>query len=268
LEYLTDSHCHLFLPDFTADRESVLAGAADQHVQRILVPGINVESSRIASTLYGNKQVKLFAAAGIHPNCDQILHEDMAILRKLIESYPICAIGEIGLDYYRMKNTSSDQIKVFRQLLDLALEYHLPVCLHNRDADADMIQILDEWISKSDKNSNVLAKKRGVFHSFGGSEKIADWAIQNHFYLGISGVITYKKASCLRQIVADVDLKHLLIETDAPFLAPQPLRGKRNEPKFVKYIAEEIANLKSIPFSEVARITSENANILFRWYER
>lgn len=265
--FLTDTHCHLNLPDFSADYDQVVEGAAEHKIRRILVPGISIESSRAAATLRGNNEVELYAAAGIHPNCDQILHQNIKELREVIETNSISAIGEIGLDYYRMKNPKTDQISVFCQLLDLAAEYSLPVCLHNRDAGDDILRILENWISELHDNNSPLITTPGVFHAFSGSADIAKWAISHHFYLGISGVITYKKASDLRQFVAEVDMKHLLIETDAPFLAPHPFRGRRNEPKYVEIVAQEVAAIKGIPFEDVARISSANADTLLGWDE-
>ena len=246
----------------------VINGALERKIHRILVPGISIESSRAACLLESNDELELYAAAGIHPNSDQILNQNINELRELIETKPVKAMGEIGLDYYRMRNPKSDQITIFHQLLDLAAEYHLPVCLHNRDADEDIIHILDGWIQDLEKNNNPLIKSPGVFHAFNGSARVAEWAINHHFYLGISGVVTYKKASDLRKLVSEVDMKHLLVETDAPFLAPHPFRGRRNEPKYVEYVAREIALLKGVPFEDVAQISSANADQLFDWNKK
>lgn len=265
--FLTDTHCHLNLPDFSADYDQVIERAAGRKIRKILVPGISIQSSRAAANLKGRNEVELYAAAGIHPNCDQIFHQNINELREVIETNTINAIGEIGLDYYRMKNPKSDQITVFQQLLDLAAEYSLPICLHNRDADEDIIHILDDWIWSLENKKNPLVNSPGVFHAFSGSARIAEWAISHNFYLGISGVITYKKANVLRKLVAEVDMKHFLIETDAPFLAPHPFRGQRNEPKYVEIVAQEVATIKGVPFEDVARIGNANADDLFRWNE-
>ncbi len=265
MDYLTDTHCHLYLPDFSADLNLVIDEASGQRVRKILMPGIDVDSSRAAASLCGQNQSVLYAAAGIHPNSDHILHENISDLKSLIQEEAFYAIGEIGLDYYRQRNPKHDQIKVFREMLELAAEHNLPVCLHNREADDDMISILDQWIASLMNNSHRLVYKPGVFHAFNGSELVAEWALEHHFLLGISGVVTYKKAASLRRLVEKMDIDQILIETDAPYLTPHPFRGKRNEPKYVRIIAEEIAGIKGLSLSEVIKATSANADVLFHW---
>ncbi len=270
---LTDTHCHLDFEKFDADRPEVMQRAWEAGLTRILVPGISLPSSR-ATVKLAESHPNIFAAIGIHPT-DSLTWDGQSIaaLKALSISPKVAAIGEIGLDYYWNDAPPDHQRMVLREQLQLAAELELPVVLHLREKDdalegacaTDLIQILTEWVNSLGAANNPLAKCPGVLHSFSGSLATAEKAIQMNFYIGITGPITYKNADTKRKVVEMLPLERLLIETDAPFLAPVPQRGRRNEPAFVRHIADKIAEIHKINPEEVAQITSNNAKQLFSW---
>lgn len=272
---LTDTHCHLDFNKFAADRNEVLARAWEAGLTRILIPGITLPSSRAAVKL-AESHPKLFAAVGVHPNDVGKLHVDtLARLRELAKNPKVVAIGETGLDYYWDSAPHDHQQKVLQEQLALAAELRLPVILHSREKDdaphgacaEDLIKILEEWVYRLRVEKNPLAERPGVLHSFCGSRETAQRAIQLGFYIGVTGPVTFKKARERQEVVAALPLELLLIETDAPFLAPHPHRGQRNEPAFVCEIADKIAQLHSRNLEEVAATTSASAAHLFSWGE-
>lgn len=272
---LTDTHCHLDFNKFDADRNEVLARAWKAGLTRILIPGITLPSSRAAVKL-AESHPKLFAAVGVHPNDVDKLHVDtLARLRELAKNPKVVAIGETGLDYYWDSAPHDHQQKVLQEQLALAAELRLPVILHSREkGDAphgacaeDLIKILEEWVNGLRVENNPLTERPGVLHSFCGSRETAQRAIQLGFYIGVTGPVTFKKARERQEVVAALPLERLLIETDAPFLAPHPHRGQRNEPAFVCKIADKIAQLHSRNLEEVAATTSASAAQLFSWGE-
>ena len=272
---LTDTHCHLDFSKFDADRDEVLARAWEAGLTRILIPGITLDYSRAAVKL-ADSHPKLFAAVGIHPNDVDQLHVDtLARLRELAKKPKVVAIGETGLDYYWDSAPHDHQQKVLQEQLALAAELRLPVILHSREkGDAphgacaeDLIKILEEWVNRLRVEKNPLADRPGVLHSFSGSRETAQRAIQLGFYMGVTGPVTFKNAVKRQEIIAALPLERLLIETDAPYLAPHSHRGQRNEPAFVHEIADKIAQLNSRSLEEVAAITSANAARLFSWGE-
>jgi TatD DNase family protein len=259
--YLTDTHCHLNLNTFDADLEEVLERAVRAGVERILVPGIDVETSVRAVEL-AQRYPQVFAAVGIHPNSagdcwSQTAYSDLADLVKVPK---VVAIGEIGLDYYREHTPADIQKNALEAQLDLAANRGLPVVLHNRNSETDLLQILQTWVDTS-KAPNRL----GVWHSFEGPLSLACQVIGMGFYLGISGPITYKNAVEKKRIIKELPKNRILIETDAPFLTPHPHRGKRNEPMFVTLIAEELARQFGLSVPEAWQITTQNATSLFLW---
>jgi TatD DNase family protein len=270
---LTDTHCHLDLEQFDADRDEVMARARAAGLTRILIPGLDLESSRRIVKLAENHP-NLFAAIGVHPN-DSLkwLGEMGNELRVLAKSSKIVAIGEIGLDYYWDDAPHEHQRAVLVEQLALAAELQLPVIIHLREADNalegdcawDLLKILETWVQSLRVNNNPLAERPGVLHSFSGSKSTVEKAVHMNFYIGITGPVTYKNAQDKRDVVKIVPLERLLIETDAPFLAPVPQRGRRNEPAFVVHIADKIAEIHSRDPEEIAEITSANARRLFAW---
>jgi len=281
---LTDTHCHLDFGKFDDDREAVIRRAIDIGVKRILIPALDYESS-LAAILLADAFADIFAAVGFHPtDLDKWNAESLENLRKLIAApqlegslprHKLVAIGEIGLDYYWVKESEKRDFQqaVLRQQLRLAQEVNRPVILHMREendawfgaASADLLEILSEWHAALLEGSHPLAEKPGVLHSYNGNLETARKALALNFYIGITGPVTYKKAEEKREIVRQLPLERLLIETDSPFLTPVPHRGRRNEPAFVVHIADKIAEIHRTTREQVARVTYQNANRLFGW---
>ena len=286
---LTDTHCHLDFNKFDEDRDAVIQRAIEAGVERILIPALELKSSQAVVKL-ANSLPNLFAAVGFHPtDLDAWDENSVENLREMIRPHPnpspsgrrtqgegkIVAIGEIGLDYYWVKEPEKQalQREVLKQQLRLAQEVNLPVIIHMREendawfgqASIDLLEILTVWQNDLQAQNHPLAKKPGVLHSFNGDLETAQKAIQLNFYIGVTGPVTYKNAEEKRQIIRQLPLERLLIETDAPFLTPVPYRGKRNEPAFVAHIADKIAEIHMTTREQVAKITSDNANNLFGW---
>lgn len=273
---LTDTHCHLDFDKFDADRHEVIRRAQQAGVGRILIPGLTVTSSRAAVKL-ADSHPMLYAAIGVHPNeADTWDGQTVSALKELAaNSLKVVAIGEIGLDYYWNSSARETQIDILRDQLALASELQLPVVLHSREkADAehgactdDLMKILEEWAASLRSGKEALAERPGVLHSFSGSFETATRAINLGFYVGVTGPVTYKNAEQRRQLIGSLPLERLLIETDAPLLAPHPHRGKRNEPAFVVHIADKIAEIQSRTPQVVADVTTSNAARLLAWGE-
>lgn len=286
---LTDTHCHLDFNKFDEDRDAVIQRALDAGVERILIPALELKSSQAIVGL-ANSRPNLFAAVGFHPT-DLDGWDDKAVenLREVIHPHPnpspsgrgtqgegkVIAIGEIGLDYYWVKEPEKQarQRQILKEQLRLAREAGLPVVIHMREAEdawfgpasVDLLEILTEWQGGLAAENHPLADKPGVLHSYNGNLETAQTAIRHNFYIGVTGPVTYKNAEEKRQIIRQLPLERLLIETDAPFLTPVPHRGKRNEPAFVAHIADKIAEIHMTTREQVAKITSDNANNLFGW---
>ncbi len=251
---LIDTHAHLEMREFSDDREDVIKRAREAGVEYIVTIGTTVESSRDAVML-ADKYDFIYAAVGIHPHeVKDILHPAYDILRHFAKHKKVVAYGEIGLDYHYEHSPRSDQKRKFRDMLREAREVDLPVIIHDRDAHEDTLRILsEEW-------SPDLG---GVMHCFSGDLDMANKVIEMGFSISVAGPVTFPKAGALREVIRQIPIEHMLIETDSPYLAPQPMRGKRNEPAYVRHTAEAIAVIKSLSFDDVARITSFNAMQLF-----
>ncbi len=251
---LIDTHAHLEMREFNDDREDVIKRAREAGVEYIVTIGTTIESSRDA-VLLADKYDFIYAAIGIHPHeVKDILHPAYEILRHFAQHKKVVAYGEIGLDYHYEHSPRTDQKRKFRDMLREARELDLPVIIHDRDAHEDTLQILsEEW-------SPDLG---GVLHCFSGDAAMAKRVIEMGFSISIAGPVTFPKAEALREVVKQIPIEHLLIETDSPYLAPQPVRGKRNEPAFVRHTAEAVAVLKGLTVDDVSRITSFNAMQLF-----
>lgn len=261
----TDTHCHLYLPVFQTDLDSVLERAWAAGLTRILLPGIDLETSRQAIQL-SERDPRLFAAVGVHPNdCANWNAASLAELRALAAHSKVVAIGEIGLDYYWEETEHELQAQVLREQLDLAAECNLPVVIHSRQSWNDLWEILQRWQRDLASQGAALAASPGVLHSFEGDAGQARQAVEHNFLLGISGPVTFKNARGRQDMVADTAVEFLLTETDAPYLTPDPFRGRRNEPAHVVRITDKIAELHQQRLERTARITSKNASRLFRW---
>jgi len=278
----TDTHCHLDLEQFDPDREAVIDRALQAGVERMLIPATGLDSSRRVVEL-ARSRPGLFAAIGVHPSeaaawnastrgeLESIL---LAPITPGSSSAPrIVAIGEIGLDYYWNDAPHDLQKAVLREQLDLAAEAGLPVILHMREAKdattgdcaADLLVLLQDWVAVLKKGQPGLIERPGVLHSFSGSLETAHQAMALGFSIGVTGPVTFENARRRQEIVAALPLDRLLIETDAPFLAPHPYRGKRNEPAYVRLIADKIGMLHSCPVEQVGEVTGRNASRLFKW---
>lgn len=266
MTWLTDTHCHLNLNIFQDCLDPVLARAWEGGIGRILIPGIDIESSRAAVAL-AERHENLYAAVGVHPGDASTWQSGtLDSLRELAQHPKVVAIGEIGLDYYRDKAPRSQQRDVFRAQLVLAAEIGLPVIIHNRESMDDLWADLSEWHAHLSQHSSMLAEHPGVLHSYDDTLEMAQRAIASGFFIGVSGPVTFKNAVAHQNLVSALPLEHLLIETDTPFLTPHPYRGRwPNEPAYVRYVAEKIAELHHKPLDTVTQITWNNATQLFRW---
>ncbi len=293
--HLTDTHAHLYWDSFNKDRDAVLARCAEFGVMRVLVPGTTLKTS-LASVELAESHRNLFAAIGIHPtdalewdeNTKDALKKtakssrskDFSPSERLKSSlqgkglHPkIKAIGEIGLDYYWERAPHDLQKRVLQEQLSLAEELKLPVVLHLREKDdalegncsADLLGMLEKWVTSLRSRENPLAKSPGVLHSFSGTREVAQTALQLGFLIGVTGPVTFKKADARREVIASIPLNRILIETDAPFLAPHPKRGRRNEPSYVRFVAKKLAELHHKTMREIAETTTANAARLFNW---
>lgn len=264
--WLTDTHCHLNLNTFQGHLDPILERAWERGVGRILVPGIDVETSRAAVSL-AERHANLYAAVGVHPGDASTWQNDtLDDLRELAHHPKVAAIGEIGLDYYRDRSPRPLQREVFQAQLTLAAELNLPVVIHSRDAIDDVWNDLSAWQAGLARMESALAGQPGVLHSYDGALEAAQQAVENGFYIGISGPVTYKNARERQRIVSALPLEHLLMETDAPFLTPHPFRGRwPNEPAYVAFVIEKVAELHELPLETVIQTTWNNAAQLFNW---
>jgi len=259
---LTDTHCHLDLSAFDADLTNVLERAAKNGVKRILIPGINLDSSRKAVQL-AEEHPGVYAAVGVHPDRSSSWNDAVAQeLRALTQSPSVRAIGEIGLDFYRNLSPQDVQRRVFQAQLALAAEVGLPVVVHSRQALTEVLADLLPWAEQLPK---TLRTRAGVLHAYSGDLEAASRAFAGGFYVGIGGPLTYRKAQDLRDITARMPTDRLLLETDAPYLTPHPYRHQRNEPAHVRLVAQELSKLFGIEETAIAQITSQNAANLFGW---
>ena len=251
---LFDTHAHYDDDWFDEDRDALLASMPEKGVGLIVNPGITVETSRRAIAM-AEKYPHVYAAVGIHPeNCHDFVPQQIDELRKLARHPKVVAIGEIGLDYYWDTNPPKEfQQEVLRAQLALARELKLPVIIHDRDAHADTLAIVKEF-----------PEVTGVFHCYSGSVEDARTLVKMGWMLSFNGAATFKNARKAPEVIAEVPMEHLMIETDAPYLAPVPHRGKRNDSGLVYLVAEKIAQIKGLTAEEVAEITWENGKRFFR----
>ena len=250
---LFDTHAHYDDEAFDADREALLAAMPEKNVGLIVNPGCTVETSRQAVAL-AEQFSYVYAAVGIHPeNCGDFTDEDIAVLRQLAQHDKVVAIGEIGLDYYWEENPPRDwQQMVLRKQMALAEELKLPVIIHDRDAHADTLAIVKEF-----------PQVRGVFHCYSGSVEDARTLLKMGWMLSFNGAITFKNARKAPEVIAEVPMERIMIETDSPYLTPVPYRGKRNDSGYVHLVAEKIAEIKGLTTREVEKITFENGKRFF-----
>ncbi|MEJ5253450.1 MAG: TatD family hydrolase [Armatimonadota bacterium] len=247
----TDTHCHLNHPDFAADAPQVWERARQAGVRSAIIVGYDLASSD-AAVQTAQRLEGCWASVGIHPHDAVQCNRDALLrLRQLASQPSVVAIGEIGLDYYRNLSPRDVQQQAFEEQIGLALDLRLPAIIHCRDAYDDLLDILARY------------PLRGVLHCFSGEVHHAQRAVEMGWYLGIGGVITFKNAHTLREVVQQIPLRYLLLETDAPYLAPTPHRGRRNEPSYIPLIGAQVAAIKGETPEQIATETTRHASELF-----
>lgn len=252
-----DTHVHLNAEQYNEDLEAVIERALEKNVKQMIVVGFDRPTIERALELVARYDF-LYAAIGWHPvDAIDCTEEDLAWIEELATTNEkVVAIGETGLDYHWDKSPKDVQQHVFRQQIQLAKRVKLPIIIHNREATGDCVQILKEEHAE---------EVGGVMHSFSASVEIAHDIINNlNFYVGLGGPVTFKNAKTPKKVAAEIPLEHIILETDAPYLAPHPNRGKRNEPSYIPLIAQEIADLKGISLETVERVTTENAQRFYK----
>ena len=251
---LFDTHVHLNAAQFQEDLSEVIERALASGVSQMVVVGFDRPTIMKAIELAEAYEF-LYASVGWHPvDAIDMKEKDLLWLEELSTHPKVVALGEMGLDYYWDKSPKEIQKEVFRKQIQLAKKVKLPIIIHNRDATADIVEIL-----KEEKAETV----GGIMHCFSGSVEVAKECIKMNFYISLGGPVTFKNAKQPKKVAEEIPLDRLLIETDAPYLTPHPYRGKRNEPSYVKLVAEEVSRIKNVSFEEVSRITTENANKIF-----
>lgn len=246
-----ETHCHINVDRYEGKIEQTIKEANNNGVKHILVVGMDLETSKKAIEI-ASKYKNVYASVGIHPG--YVDESDHNTLNNLYKNEKVVALGEIGLDFYWTDKNKDKQIKFFEEQIIKAIELNLPIIVHTRNSFSETYQVLEKY----------KGKIKGVFHCFSSNLKDAKKAIELGFYIGIDGPITFKKNNDeLIKIVENIDLKHILIETDSPYLTPEPFRGKENSPKNLIYIARKIAEIKEVELEKVIEITTKNALKLF-----
>ncbi|RLQ91696.1 TatD family hydrolase [Falsibacillus albus] len=251
---LFDTHVHLNAEQFNEDLEEVLERAKEAGVEKMVVVGFDRPTIERAMELI-EKYDYLYASVGWHPvDAIDMKEEDLEWIEQLTEHPKVVALGEMGLDYHWDKSPKDIQKEVFRKQIRLAKKVKMPIIIHNREATQDIVDILRE---------EGAEEVGGIMHCFSGSPETAKECVDMNFYISLGGPVTFKNAKKPKEVAMEIPIEKMLIETDCPYLAPHPNRGKRNEPSYVKLVAEEISRLKELPYEEVAKKTTENAHKLF-----
>lgn len=251
---LIDTHSHIYLSEFDNDRKAMLERAEKETIAKILMPAIDTESHAQMLEVERNFPNLCLSMIGLHPcSVKENYKNELQIVRDFLQQRKFIAIGETGLDFYWDLTFKEQQFEAFQLQIEWALQYDLPIVIHSRNST-------DECIEMIKKNQN--GKLKGVFHCFSGTIEQAYQVIDLGFYLGIGGVLTFKKSG-LDVVMEKLQLENVLLETDAPYLAPVPFRGKRNECSYLKYVVQKLAEVKQMQFEEIARITTSNAEKLF-----
>lgn len=245
----TDTHCHLY-KEYYNDLDIILKQAKSNNVNRYIVAGCNQQSNEEVIKLINNYS-NIYGTLGIHPeDVENYNEKDLYFIEKNLSNKKILAIGEIGLDYYYTKESKEEQIKLFERQLAIAEKYNKPVVIHSREATQDTIDTLKKY------------KVKGVIHSFSGSLDVAKIYIKMGFLIGVNGVITFKNSK-VKDVIKELGLENIILETDSPYLTPHPYRGTQNSPKYILNIAEFIADLYSVDLEKLAKITNDNISRIF-----
>lgn len=251
---LIDTHAHIYVAEFAGDREAMLQRAEKEGIEKIIMPAIDSETHPALLHLQEQYPGRCIGMMGLHPcSVKENYAEELRIAREYLDKYRFAAVGEIGLDFYWDKTFTEQQYTAFHTQTEWALELGLPIVIHSRNSTDECIEVVQQ---------HQTGALRGVFHCFSGNAEQAKKIMNLGFYLGIGGVVTFKNAG-LDKILESIPLSHIVLETDAPYLAPVPFRGKRNEPSYLRYVVEKIANIKGCTQGEVAAATSVNAIKLF-----
>ena len=251
---LVDTHCHLYVKEFDSDRRQMIARAVQSGVAKFYLPAIDSNSTDDMLALEADFPGQCFAMIGLHPcSVKADYNKELVLIEALLQQRKFAGIGETGLDFYWDKQFVKEQYEALEKQIEYALHYKLPLILHTRDAMQETIDVIKKYTGSG---------LRGIFHCFGGTVDQANQIIDTGFYLGIGGVLTYKKSG-LTEVLKDISLDHIVLETDAPYLTPVPFRGKRNESAYLCYVAEKLAEIKNVPLAEIASITSANAAKIF-----
>lgn len=251
---LIDTHCHLYSEEFNDDIAAVLQRAEQEGVTKFYLPAIDSTAHESMIALEAEYSGKCIAMMGLHPcYVKENVAQELQLVESWLEKRKFAAVGEIGLDFYWDKTYTKQQYEAFNRQMELALQYKLPIVIHTRNAMQETIAAVKHY---------VPAGIHGIFHCFSGNYDDAQAIIDMGFYLGIGGVLTYKNAG-LAAVLEKIDMQHLVLETDAPYLTPVPFRGKRNESSYLKYVVEKLATLKNITAEEVAAATTANAEKIF-----
>jgi TatD DNase family protein len=251
---ITDTHTHLYSEQFDEDRTQMMERAFEAGVSRFFIPAIDSSHTKSMLKLEGNYPNNVFLMMGLHPtSVKENYLEELAHVRKLIDTRNFYAIGEIGIDLYWDKNFLKLQQKAFRTQVQWAKEKKLPIAIHCRDAFDEIFEILE-----TEKGPDLY----GIFHCFTGTLEQAKTAISYNMKLGIGGVATFKKGG-IDQFLNEIDLQHIVLETDAPYLAPVPFRGKRNESAYITKVIDKLTDIYNLPFKEIAKITTQNSIQIF-----
>lgn len=251
---LTDTHTHLYVNEFKEDIESVMERALAEGVEKFYLPAIDSSETQALLELEKKYPAKVFAMAGLHPcSVKENFKEELSKIEKQLHEREFAGIGETGLDFYWDTTFKKEQFESLHIHAQWAIEYKKPLIIHTRNSMDETINLVKEYAGKG---------LFGIFHCFGGSLQQAKEIIDAGFLLGIGGVLTFKNSG-LGETVKEIDLKHLVLETDSPYLAPVPFRGKRNESSYLKYIVEKLADIKNISSDEVAQQTTKNAEMVF-----
>lgn len=251
---IIDTHTHLYVKAFKQDIDAVVERALAEGVERFYLPAIDSSETEAMLALEERFPGKCIAMMGLHPcSVKEDYEKELAEVADWLTKRPFVAVGEIGLDFYWDKTFAEQQYIAFRQQIEWALQYNLPIVIHTRNAMQETINVVKEYKGRGLK---------GIFHCFSGSYESAVQIINAGFYLGIGGVLTYKNAG-LPEVLAQIGLEHLVLETDAPYLTPVPFRGKRNESSYLKYVIEKLAETKGETVETIAAITTANAQKIF-----
>ncbi len=254
-----DTHTHLYTKQFDEDRTETIERAVEAGVETFFLPNIDQNSIESMLSLEEQYPNRCHAMMGLHPcSVNENVEEELAIVKNNLDKRSFVAIGEIGIDLYWEKKFFAQQEMAFKQQITWAKEADVPIVIHCRDATPEVLRILRECKDE---------KLRGIFHCFGGSVSEAQQIIELGFLLGIGGVLTFKKAG-LDETLKEISLDNIVLETDSPYLAPMPYRGKRNESAYIKLVAEKLAEVKEVPLAEIAKITSINAMRIFQMDEK